>query len=328
MKWTIPLFAVMLVMAATASLHIGLRIYAPSDVVQAILSPTQSQDDLIIRGLRVPRTAGAIFVGAALAVAGLLMQTVLRNPLADPGLLGINAGASFGVVFGFAVLGISGFVGLSLAALLGSAIAMLGIFALVTLGKGRLTPTSVVLAGVTLAAFLGSITQILIVTDEGTMEALLFWLAGGFADRDPALLWAAAPMLALGICGVCFFTHALDAMVTGDDTARALGVDTTRMRIFALCIATVLAALSVVVAGPVGFVGLVAPHLARLLSVQSHTQLLPLTALIGACLAILADIAARLVASPQEVPVTATLALVGAPVLVSLVRRRKLRATA
>lgn len=328
MKLHIPLLAVLLGILAILSLHIGLRFYSLAEVWHALFIPTEAPDHLIIRGLRLPRTVTAIIVGASLGVSGLLMQAVLRNPLAEPGLLGVNAGASFAAVFAFAVLGVSSFAGLSVAALIGASVAMAAIFAIVTAARGALTPASLILAGVTMAAFLGSLTQTLIITDEGTMEALLFWLAGGFADRDTQLLWIAGPLLIAGIITAALFTNTLDALSTGDTTARALGVDTARLRLAILGLATYLAGLCVVIAGPVGFVGLVAPHLARLIVGPSHLMLLPRTALIGAALGILADIVARRIASPQEVPVTAALALIGAPVLISLVRRHKMRAAA
>ncbi|MEM8786904.1 MAG: iron ABC transporter permease [Pseudomonadota bacterium] len=328
MRWHLPALVLLTVFLAVLSLHVGLRLHAPATVWAALTAPDGGADALIISGLRLPRMVAAGVVGAALGVSGLLMQAVLRNPLAEPGLLGVNAGASFAVVFAFAVLGVSGFLALSLFALAGAGAAMAAIFALVLGARGALTPVSLVLAGVTLAAFLASLTQVLIVTDEGTMESLLFWLAGGFADRDGAVLWAVAPLLVAGVALAALSAGALDAMATGDATARALGVDTGRLRFLVLALASTLAGLSVVIAGPVGFVGLVAPHIARLMAGVAHARLLPRTALIGASIALAADIAARRVVVPQEAPVTATLALIGAPVLVSLVRSRRLRAAA
>lgn len=320
--------SVLVLFAAVASLHIGLRVYAPATVWAALTAPDGSQDALIISGLRVPRTIVAIVVGAALGTSGLLMQAVFRNPLAEPGLLGVNAGASFAVVVAFALFGVSSLLALSLIALVGSSFAMAAIFALVWAARGALTPISLILAGVTLSAFLGALTQVLIVTDEGTMEALLFWLAGGFADRDGPLLWVLSPILIAGVICAVLSANALDAMATGDSTARALGVDTVRLRFLVLGLASALAAFAVVIAGPVGFVGLVAPHIARLMVGPLHALLFPHVALIGALLGLTADIGARLVVAPQEAPITAMLALIGAPVLISLVRRHSLRAVA
>ena len=328
MIWHVPVLILLTLVAAILSLHVGLRLYAPAEVWAALSGQDNSADAIIITGLRVTRTVAALVVGAALGTSGLLMQAVLRNPLAEPGLLGVNAGASFAVVFAFAILGVTGFLALSLFALVGAAVAMTAIFALVVGARGALTPVSLVLAGVTIAAFLSSLTQVLVVTDEGTMEALLFWLAGGFADRDRQLVLVLAPVVLLCVALSALSTRALDAMATGDATARALGVNTARLRFLILALASMLAGISVVIAGPVGFVGLVAPHIARFLAGVSHTRLLVRTALIGAAVALIGDIAARRVVVPQEAPVTATLALVGAPVLISLVRSRRLRAIA
>ncbi|MEM9710258.1 MAG: iron ABC transporter permease [Pseudomonadota bacterium] len=309
---------------ALASLHLGLRFYTPAQVFLALTQPDGSADDLIITGLRVPRTLVALVVGAGLATSGLLMQAVFRNPLAEPGLLGVNAGASFAVVVGFAFFGISSLTALSLLALGGAVAVTAAIFALVASFRGALTPVSLILAGVTLAAFLGALTQVLVVIDEGTMEALLFWLAGGFADRDTAILWALGPVIVLLVVLAAPSAKALDALATGETTASALGVDVFRLRLLILGLASALAAFGVVIAGPVGFLGLVAPHLARQMTGLDHARLFPRTALIGASLGVLADIATRLVVAPGEAPITAMLALVGAPILVVLIRDRRL----
>lgn len=313
------------VFAAVLSLHIGLQTYDPTTVWQALINPNESGESLIILGLRLPRTLVALCVGSALATSGLLMQAIFRNPLADPGLLGVNAGASLAVVAGFAFLGISALWALSLLALLGAIFAMSAIFALVVATRGSLTPITLVISGVTLAAFLSSLTQVLVVIDEGTMEALLFWLAGGFVDRDSQILWSFGPILILGVVSAGFSLNALDAMATGDFTAKALGVNVLQMRLLVAGLASALTAISVVIAGPVGFVGLIAPHIGRMIIGTNHTALLPCVALIGALLAVVADIGARLIVAPQEAPITAMLAVFGAPVLIAVVRSKNLR---
>ena len=326
--WQIPVLITMTAIAAVASLHFGLRNYSTQVVFTALFAPDGSPDSLIISGLRVPRTLVALVVGAALGTSGLLMQSVFRNPLAEPGLLGVNAGASFAVVAMFSFLGVTSLWALSLAALLGAGFAMVMIFALVVFARGALTPISLILAGVTLAAFLSALTQVMIVTNEAAMEALLFWLAGGFADRDVSVVLWLGPFLLIGLVAAIFNANALDAMVTGETAAQALGVDTKQLRIMVLSLASALAAFCVVIAGPVGFIGLVAPHIARLMAGPSHAGLFPRVALIGALLAVLADIGARLVVAPQEAPVTALLAMVGTPVLIALVRTRRMSSIA
>lgn len=317
--------ALVTLVAVIASLHIGLRLFSPAQVWQALLAPDRSTEALIISGLRVPRTLVALVVGAGLATSGLLMQAVFRNPLAEPGLLGVNSGASFAVVLGFSVFGESSLFALSLLALVGAFGVMAAIFALVAALRGAMTPITLILAGVTLAALLSALTQMMVVIDETTMEALLFWLAGGFADRDGPLLWVLAPVIVTLVLLAAVSANAFDAMATGDATASALGVDVFRLRLMVLTLASALAAFAVVIAGPVGFLGLVAPHLARQMGGMSHAQLFPRTALIGASLGLVADIAARLIVAPQEAPITAMLALIGAPILVILIRDHRLR---
>ncbi|SFR31544.1 iron complex transport system permease protein [Yoonia tamlensis] len=316
------LLVLTLAIALCTSLHLGLRLYTPVQVWAALTAPDTSEVALIVNGLRVPRTLAACGVGAALAVCGLLMQSVLRNPLADPGLLGVNAGASFAVVFAFSVFGVSSLHVLSIFALAGATMATCLLYMLLALAGGRMTSVTLVLAGVSLAAMLSALTQVLIVTDEGTMEALLFWLAGGFADRDPQMLWVALPVIGVGVLLAAPLAQGLQALQIGEPAAQAIGVNVARLRIIALALATVLAGICVTIAGPVGFVGLVAPHLASMTGVQSFGWRIGFSALIGSTLAVCADIAARLVVAPQEAPVTAMLALVGAPVLIALVRRQ------
>lgn len=317
-------FALILTLAVAmiASLHLGLRLYAPAQVWAALTTPDGGEAALIVAGLRLPRTLAACGVGMALGVCGVLMQATLRNPLADPGILGVNAGASFAVVLGFSVFGLSSVGLLSVCALAGAIVATGTLYAVIAATGGRLTPVAFVLVGVTSAALLSAQTQVLIVTDEGTMEALLFWLAGGFADRDAQTLWYGLPAIAVGLMLSAPLAQGLHALQIGETAAQAIGVNVARLRLAALGLATVLAAICVTIAGPVGFVGLVAPHLARLLHVTVFGWLIAFSALIGGILAVCADIAARLVVAPQEAPVSALLALVGAPVLVGLVKRQ------
>lgn len=313
-----------LALLALASLHLGLRHYAPWQVFDAVFGDGQGADALIIRTLRLPRTVNALIVGAALAVSGLLMQSATRNPLAAPGVLGVNAGAALAVVLGLAAFGIASLSALAGLAALGAVGATALVFGIALSAGSSFSPVHVLLAGVTVAALLASFTQIVLVTDESTMESLLFWLAGGFADRPLMLLAIAAPFIGIAFLAVIPMTRALDALMTDDASAQALGVPVVRIRLTALGLAAILAGLSVSVAGPVVFIGLIAPHIARRLGVRGHAQMVPAAALVGATLAVAADIAARYVVSPGEAPVGAVLALIGVPVLVVLLRSRRM----
>ncbi|SDF08450.1 FecCD family ABC transporter permease [Limimaricola pyoseonensis] len=317
------LLLALLPLLALASLQLGLTIYGPGEV-WAALRGAEGQDALIIRTLRLPRTVLALLVGAALGLCGLLMQSATRNPIAEPGLLGVNAGAALAVVLGVSLLGLDGIAAMTLMAAAGAVAATVLVFGLALAGGPNLPPAHLLLAGVTLSALLWSGTQVVILLDEAAMEELLFWLSGAFADRPLAALpWALPPMAAIAVLAL-LATRRLDVLRTDDGTAEALGVPVRASRLAALVAAALLAGCAVALAGPIAFLGLVAPHLAQLAGARDHRALVPLTMLCGAVLALVADIAARHLIAPSEAPISAVTALAGAPVLLALLRRRRL----
>lgn len=320
------LLAAALACVMIASLHFGLRSYAPG-TVWAALNGGGSTDELIVRTLRLPRTLIGATVGAMLGLSGLLMQSATRNPLAEPGLLGINSGAALAVILLLTLFGISTLPAITLAAGFGAVLTASAVFAVSAAGGRGMDPSTLLLTGVTLAAMCGALANLLLLTDEAAMETLLFWLAGGFADRSVGLLWLGAPALVLGICAALPLSGALDALRTDDASAAGLGVPVVRIRITALVVAALLAAAAVAMAGPVAFLGLVAPHLARrLVRGADHRALMGLCLLTGAVLAVAADIVARIIVAPGEAPISTVLALVGVPVLISLLRRSAVEA--
>jgi iron complex transport system permease protein len=307
-----------------ASLHIGLRVYGPGLVWEA-LRGGDGTDALIISTLRVPRTLIGAVTGAMLGLSGLLMQAATRNPLAEPGLLGINAGAGLAVVIALSVLGTVGLPGIAVAALIGAFATTALVFGLSLLAGRSVEPTTILLTGVTIAAMFAAVTHLVLLIDEAALETLLFWLAGGFADRDLPLLRIGLPLLLVGLAGSAAIAGALDVLRADDNSAAALGVPVMRTRISALALAALLAGGAVAMAGPIAFLGLVAPHLARRLpgidEAAPHAQLMVLTGLTGALLAVTADILARVVVAPGEAPVGTLLAAVGVPTLILLLRR-------
>lgn len=309
-------------LAAIASLHLGLTIYGPGDVTAALFSPANETTDIVIRHLRGPRTLLACLVGASLGIAGAVMQSCTRNPLAEPGLMGVNAGAAFALVAALSLFGIEGFLALSAIAATGALLASLLVFGL-ALSARAVGPGQLLLAGVTVAALLASLTQMLLVTDEQALEALLFWLAGSFADRPTEVLLPGTALLLLAAIALLPMIRAFDALALSDEAAQAIGVSVAGTRLAGLALAALMAGLCVALAGPVAFAGLLAPHLARLMGARGHAQLLPMAALLGALTCLIADIAARLVIKPSEAPVGVLLALIGAPVLVALLDRRR-----
>ncbi|MCU0853725.1 MAG: iron ABC transporter permease [Rhodobacteraceae bacterium] len=319
----VPLLLLVLGCVMVASLHVGLRLYDPATVLAALRGST-GPDALIIASLRVPRTLVGAVAGAALGLSGLLMQRATRNPLAEPGLLGVNAGAAFAVTLGITAFGAASLAQIGLLAILGALAATAAVFGIAVAAGRAAGPATLLLAGVTVAGMLASLTQLMLLVDETALETLLFWLSGGFADRGTDLLRLGLPALLAGLAGALLLAPGLDALGLDDDSARAIGVRVARVRIGALGLAALLAAGAVAMAGPVAFLGLLAPHIARRLQPRSDSaSLVVTTCLAGAILAVAADIAARLVVAPGEAPVSAVLALVGVPLLVALLRRRR-----
>jgi iron complex transport system permease protein len=312
---------VVLVVCLLASVRFGAARIGTWDVISAFTAYDGSQDDLIVRTLRVPRALIAALVGASLAVAGAIIQGLTRNPLADPGILGIEAGAAFAVVVSVFLLGVSSLTTYALFAFLGAAVAAVVVYSLGTLGGG-MNPMTLVVAGAALAALLSSLTTAVLILDQRTLEEIRFWLAGSVAGRDLDLLLQALPYLSFGLLLAFALGRQITALTLGEDVATGLGQRTAWVKGLCVVAVVLLAGAAVAVAGPIGFVGLVVPHVARFFVGVDYRWILPYSALLGAVLLVAADIAARLVLRPQELPVGIMTALVGAPFFIYLARRR------
>lgn len=321
----LALASVALGLGMALSLHLGVRQNSPGEVWAALFGGADDTTALVIATLRVPRTLIAPVVGAGLGLAGLLLQSVSRNPLASPDLLGVNAGAALAVVLAVSLFGVGGLLPLAAIAAAGALLTTVAVFALASAAGGAMSPVNTLLAGVTLAGFFAAATQVVLVLDETAMETLIFWLSGGFADRQLSLLSVTAPVVAAGLVLALLNARALDVLAADDQSAAALGVPVAALRGLMLAVAALLAAACVTAAGPVAFVGLMAPHIARRIGGHEHGLLVPLTALVGATLAVFADIAARFVIHPSEAPVGSVLAFVGVPALVLLLQSGTLR---
>ncbi|HEY0605503.1 MAG TPA: iron ABC transporter permease [Herpetosiphonaceae bacterium] len=315
--------AALLAVAMMTSIAFGTADIAAADVWAALVAYNpSSMEHLIIRTLRVPRAVIAALVGAALAVAGALMQGLTRNPLADPGILGIETGASLGVVSAVFFLNISSLRIYALFAFLGAAVTAIAVYGLGSLGRGGPTPLKITVAGAIFTALLTSLTTGILILNQRTLEEVRFWLAGSVAGRDLNLLLQVAPYLLVGLV----FAFALGRQITtislGDDVARGLGQRTGWVKGLTAIATVLLAGGAVSVAGPIGFVGLVIPHITRFLVGQDYRWILPYAALVGGIFLVLCDVLARLVLSGFELPVGIMTALVGGPVFVYLVRWR------
>ncbi|GIV22279.1 FecCD family ABC transporter permease [Chloroflexus aurantiacus] len=319
----LPVCAIILGLALLSSIAFGAADIAPADVWQALVAfNPASTDHLIIRTLRVPRAAVAALVGAALAVAGALMQGLTRNPLADPGILGIETGAALGVVSAVFFLKIGSLYLYALFAFAGATLTALAVYALGSIGRGGPTPLKITIAGAALTALLSSFTTGILIFNQRTLEEVRFWLAGSVAGRDLNLLVQASPYLICGLLLALALGRQITTISLGDDIAKGLGQRTGWVKLLTAVATVVLAGASVAVAGPIGFVGLVIPHAVRFLVGVDYRWILPYAALIGATFLVLSDVAARLIIRPTELPVGVMTALIGGPFFVYLVRWR------
>ena len=308
-------------MCLLASVRFGAARVGTWDVISAFTDYGGSEDDLIIRTLRAPRALIAALVGASLAVAGAIIQGLTRNPLSDPWILGVEAGAAFAVVGSVFLLGASSLSTYALFALLGGAVAAVVVYGLGTLGGG-MSPIKLVVAGAALSALLSSLTMAILIFNQSTLEQIRFWLAGSVAGRDLNLLLQVLPYISAGLLLAFALGPQITALTLGEDVAAGLGQRTAWVKAFCAIAAVLLAGSAVAIAGPIGFVGLVIPHVARFFVGVDYRWILPYSALLGAVLLVSADIAARLVIRPQELPVGIMTALVGGPFFIYLARKR------
>lgn len=315
---------VAIVAALLVHIGFGARFIPPREIWNALFHFDGTVwDHVVIRNMRVPRALIALSVGASLGLAGATMQAVTRNPLAGPSVLGMNAGAALAVVTASTFLGgvISGAL-LPWVAALGAVGAFGLVVAIASAGQSGPTPFKLTLAGVAIGSFAKSVTSAILIFDEQTLDNIRSWLAGSLASRSLALLEVAAPPMILGAILVLLSAGALNALALGEKAATGLGVSVRRTRLVCLVGVGLLAGPAVSVAGPIGFVGLVVPHIVKLFVPTENRLILPLSAVTGALMLILADLAGRTLLAPREVATGLMTALLGAPVFIYLVRSR------
>jgi iron complex transport system permease protein len=318
------LSTVALGVVAVLSLRIGSLGISNADAWNALFNYSPSSyEETVVRSLRLPRTLIGLGVGAALAVAGAVMQAATRNPLAGPETLGVNNGAAFGIAtavfFGqltqpqhFIWFGFAG--GLAAATI---------VYAIGSAGAGGASPVKLALSGVIVSALLSSWLTALLLLDQQTLDVVRFWLAGSLAGRDTTTFLIVLPFLVLGTVGVLLLSHQLNILSLGDDTARGLGMNTGRMRLLLAVLVVLLTGASVAVAGPISFVGLAVPHIVRVVAGPDYRWVLAFCIVVGPTLLLTADILGRIVARPSEIQVGIITALLGAPFLIGLARQRK-----
>lgn len=317
---------VALLLAVLLSLAVGARQIAPGEVVNSLLYGGTSDASEVVRSMRVPRTVIGLLVGAALALAGTVMQGVSRNPIADPGVLGISQGAAAGVVLAIAFGGVHTLNGYIWFAFLGAGAASVAVYAVASSGRGGASPVKLALAGAAVNALLISVIQGLLTTKSATLEEFRFWQVGSIAGRNAELAGQIWPFLAVGAVLALAAARGLDALALGEDVAKGLGQKVGTVRIVGGVAATVLTGVGVSAAGPIAFVGLAVPHIARALVGNGHRWVLPMSALLGPVVLLVSDVIGRIVFPPGEVPAGVMTALIGVPFLIAMVRRKAVSA--
>ncbi|TDC90792.1 iron ABC transporter permease [Actinomadura sp. 7K507] len=305
-----------MVVLAGASLAVGAGSAPLPEVWRALVDYTGTSEQVIVRDIRVPRTILAICVGAALGVSGSLVQTLTRNPLAEPGILGWTAGAGFAITLG-TVLGVSGSQSARLALALAGAV----VAALVVYGVGRSVPLRLVLAGVAFTFVLSGLSLALRLLYPDVLDRYRFWSVGSLAGREQTPFEIPVLVIVLALAGALLVTRPLAGLALGEDVAHALGARVTRIRLAVFALVTVLAGAATAIAGPIAFVGLIVPHLARRAAGGSIPWLMVYTMLLGPILLLVSDIGSRVLLPTGEVPVAVVTAFLGGPALIWVVRR-------
>ncbi|MCB0891248.1 MAG: iron ABC transporter permease [Propionibacteriaceae bacterium] len=308
-----------------ASLALGSNPISPAQVVQALLDPA-SDVDSVVWGSRVPRTLLGIVVGFCLGVAGVVMQGQTGNPLADPGLFGVSAGASLAVVLGAFVLGYNSMTASLFLAMLGALVASVLVFAIATLSRDLANPVPLAIAGTAVSALLGAVISFLVLTNAASLEAYRVWVVGSLSGRGLDGLPPALVVAAVGLVLALLNVRSLNSLTLGTELAQGLGETLWRARLVGLGAITLTTASAVALAGPIGFIGLTAPHIGRALVGGNHCRLLPASGLVGAITLLACDVVGRVIGGQAEVPVGVVLATLGGVAFVVIVRRTKLAA--
>jgi iron complex transport system permease protein len=315
--------AALLLLLVFLSVSVGTKSIDLATVWSSVMHDDGSPEATIIRDLRVPRTVLGVLVGAAMALAGALMQALSRNPLADPGIFGVNSGAALAVVCAIALGGVSALTGYVWFAMLGAGIASLVVYLLGSSGRANASPVRLALAGTAIAAVCNGVISALVLVHRGSFSGFRSWSVGSLADRPADVVWQVLPFVLVGVVMALLLAGPLNALALGDDTARALGAKVAPIRVIGVLTVTLLCGAGTAAVGPIGFVGLVVPHAARAISGPNQRWLLPYCLVFGPVLLFGSDIVGRVVLPSGELQVSIVTAAVGAPVFIWLVRRRR-----
>ncbi|UNL84690.1 FecCD family ABC transporter permease [Priestia koreensis] len=311
----------LLTVCAVASIVMGYTHTSLKMAYDAFQHNNGSTEHLVIQNVRLPRALIAATVGASLGIAGALMQALTKNPLASPDIMGVNAGASFFIVVGFMLFSLNSLQAFAWVAFLGAAVAAMIVYLLGATGAEGLTPIRLTLAGAAIAAMFSSLTQGLLVLDETSLEQVLFWLAGSVQGRKLSILWSVFPYIAVAIVVSFFIAQKINILTMGDGVAKGLGQRTGTLKVVTALIIVVLSGGAVAIAGPITFIGIIIPHIVRFLVGHDYRWILPYSAAVGGIFLLIADIGARYVIMPEEVPVGVMTAIVGTPFFIYIARK-------
>lgn len=326
----VGVLVVILVIAGAVSLAVGARALSPTDVWHGLFGPSDpdqrlTEIRLIVRTVRIPRTVLAVVAGIALGVGGALIQGYTRNPIADTGLLGVNAGASFAVVTAIALFGFTNPFQYVWFAFVGAGAAGVVVFGLASIGRGAGNPLTLALAGQGVTVFLMAMTTAISLSDQKSLNALRFWNSGSVAGVGFDVIWPVTAFVAVGLVLALITLPALNLLNLGDDVARGLGVNIARSRTIGIVAITLLAGAATAACGPIAFLGLMVAHVARYLTGPDYRWLVPYAGLLGAVVLLVCDILGRLVVRPGELDSGVVVALIGAPFFAGLVWRGKFK---
>jgi iron complex transport system permease protein len=314
----------LLLVTVALSIAIGSRATSPADVWHVLWHENGSPTSDIVHHLRIPRTLLGIGVGASLGLAGTVVQALTRNPLAEPGLLGVNLGAATGVVLAIAYLGVHTPIGYVWFAFVGAALTSAVVFALG--GSGRApTPERQVLAGVAFTSVLGAIVWAILVTRRAAFDRYRHWDVGSLTDRETASMLPVALLMAVGVVLALLLGGQLNALSMGEESATSLGAGPARVRVLGIIAITLLCGAATAASGPIWFLGLAVPYTARMVTGCDHRWILAYSLVLGPILLLASDVLARVLVAPAELPVGVVTAFLGAPLFIAMCRRRKLR---
>lgn len=322
----VVIFAALLIAICGLSVMLGPRTIAPADIVAAFRANDGGADHTTVLSLRVPRTVIGVMAGMALGISGALLQAMTRNPLADTGVLGINAGAAFAMVLGIAFFGVTSASGLVWFSFIGTGVTALGVYSIAASGKFGATPLRLILAGVALGALIRGLTAALVLTNPVIFDQMLSWDVGTLALIGGGRITVVLPFILIGLILAASLAPALQILSLGDQSAKALGASLIRIRALTLLAVILLTGAATAACGPIGFLGLMVPQMARAICGAHQPRIMALTVLIAPAILLGADLMGRMVMRPGDIDVGIVMAILGAPMLIYVVMRRKVAA--